>query len=237
MDRVTINISGYHDIDQIYKGGKSIVFRALRDIDDTPVILKIKTRFKDVPTRDHPLFSESNVLRSISSEYVPKYYELKDETDELVLVCEDIGGKPLSALDPKNPPSLRGRLVVAQKIALALNDIHRAQFIHRDINPSNVVWDSESGRLQIIDFGLAMTLDNLNKQSPDSEFQGTITYIAPEQTGRVNRNIDYRADLYSLGATLYELFTHKPPFLADNDLELIKNGNGSECPRVRNRYI
>ena len=93
MERATINIAGYHDIDQIYRGGKSIVFRALRDIDDTPVILKIKTQFKNAPTRDHPLFSESNVLRSVSSEYVRKYYELKNETDELVLVCEDIRGK------------------------------------------------------------------------------------------------------------------------------------------------
>ncbi|MFC1681010.1 AAA family ATPase [Pseudomonadota bacterium] len=223
MNRVTLNVSGYRDVSQIYVGGKSIVFCALRDVDDAPVILKIRTHLKGVSTREHQLFHEARMLQSVSSEYVPTFYELKDETDDLVLVYEDIGGEPLNELDLHHPrTSLHDRLTLAYQLTQALNEIHLAQLIHRDINPSNIIWNAATQRLQIIDFGLAMTQGQLEDQPlSEDDYQGTIAYIAPEQTGRVNRRIDQRSDLYSLGATLYELFTQKPPFLADSELELI----------------
>ena len=147
---------------------------------------------------------------------------MKETGDELALIYEDIDGDTLVSLDSKTSLGFLERLKLAYKLVLALQDIHSAGFVHRDINPSNIIWNYKTDRLHIIDFGLALTPDQLD-QLPvlDSTFQGTLTYLAPEQTGRVNHKVDHRVDLYSLGATLYELFTGKPPFLADSDLELV----------------
>ncbi len=217
-----ISISDYHNIEQIHEGRKSIVFRGVSDLDDRPVILKIRKKVGGVSSPEHPLTHEFEILQRITSEFVPKVYDLKTNAEQLVLVCEDISGEPLSSFDPKFPTSLHDRLEVAYKLAAALHEVHLTQVVHRDINPSNVIWNPETEQLQVIDFGLALTQQQLaNQPILDSVFQGTLAYMAPEQTGRVNKKVDSRTDLYSLGATLYELFTHKPPFLSDNELELI----------------
>ena len=222
METGTINVSGYHRIYQLYEGSKSTVYRAIRDFDNAPVIVKLRPQPKHVDVREHPLWNEAAVLEAIDSGYVPQLCELKETDDELALIYEDIGGDPLVSLDAKTPLGLMERLNLAYMLVLALEEIHAAGFVHRDINPSNIIWNQKTGRLQIIDYGLAATLKQLNQMPVlDSTFQGTLTYLAPEQTGRINRRVDHRADLYSLGATLYELFTDKPPFLADSDLELV----------------
>ena len=85
-----------------------------------------------------------------------------------------------------------------------------------DINPSNIIWNPKTDKLQIIDFGISTDLQYEKRDiiSPDV-LEGTLPYISPEQTGRMNRYIDYRTDLYSLGVTLYELFTGRLPFISE----------------------
>ncbi|MBF0445862.1 MAG: AAA family ATPase, partial [Magnetococcales bacterium] len=93
---------------------------------------------------------------------------------------------------------------------------------HKDINPANIVWNPKSGIIKIIDFGLSTTL---SQEAPEAHkanlLAGTLAYMAPEQTGRMNRSVDYRADFYSLGATFYHLLTGQPPFSSQDPLELV----------------
>ena len=108
------------------------------------------------------------------------------------------------------------------QIARILGEIHAAQIIHKDINPGNIVFNPVTGIVKIIDFSIAT---QLNRETPTlkspSVLEGTLAYLSPEQTGRMNRSLDYRSDFYSLGATFYELLTGQPPFITQDALELV----------------
>ena len=117
------------------------------------------------------------------------------------------------------------KLRIAQQIAVALKSIHDEGVIHKDLNPANIILldDPENGwDVKLIDFGLATLTP---RAYPETEqpggLTGTLPYLSPEQTGRVNRTVDYRTDLYSMGATFYELFAGRPPFEQQDPLELI----------------
>ncbi|WP_296950513.1 diguanylate cyclase [uncultured Massilia sp.] len=141
------------------------------------------------------------------------------------IVQEDIGGVALDKV-------LRARagaalapdefLDIALQLCAALEEVHRQGVIHKDINPSNLVWNAERRLLQLIDFGIACELPHESQGivSPQA-LEGTLRYMAPEQTGRMNRRIDYRADYYALGATFYELLAGQPPFAAGDEMELV----------------
>jgi predicted ATPase/signal transduction histidine kinase/serine/threonine protein kinase len=113
-------------------------------------------------------------------------------------------------------------LSLAIQIADTLGQIHAINVIHKDINPSNIVWNQYSNQLKIIDFGIATRLPRENPSLKNPEhLEGTLAYISPEQTGRMNRSLDYRTDLYSLGITFYELLTGQLPFNSKVPLELV----------------
>ncbi|WP_341530570.1 PAS domain S-box protein [Nostoc sp. UHCC 0302] len=118
--------------------------------------------------------------------------------------------------------SLPEFLQLAIKIAEILAAIHTANVIHKDINPSNIVLNPVTGQLKIIDFGIStlITRSNPTLKNPNV-LEGTLAYISPEQTGRMNRSLDYRTDFYSLGVTFYELLTGKLPFETNDALELV----------------
>ncbi|EDN71617.1 serine/threonine kinase with two-component sensor domain [Beggiatoa sp. SS] len=102
-------------------------------------------------------------------------------------------------------------LPLARQIAeLSLGQIHAHNIIHKDINPANIVFNADNNQVKIIDFGISSRLprETLTFKNP-TQLEGTLVYISPEQTGRMNRAVDYRSDLYSLGVTFYELLTQK----------------------------
>ncbi|HVZ45076.1 MAG TPA: AAA family ATPase [Ramlibacter sp.] len=139
---------------------------------------------------------------------------------EGILALADCGGETLSQ-------SLRGTrfdaarvIALATRLARTLADVHRAGVIHRDINPSNIMLASH-GEPVLIDFDLAVAADHPTAALPDGRIAGTLAYLAPEQTGRTGRPVDQRADLYALGATLYEMATGKLPFDDEDALQLI----------------
>ena len=103
-----------------------------------------------------------------------------------------------------------------------LQGLHHRRIIHKDINPNNILVDPQSGRLTLIDFSIAsrMPAEHQELRHP-SVLEGTIAYLSPEQTGRMNRDIDYRTDFYSLGVTFYELLTGRLPFESGDPLEVI----------------
>ena len=138
-----------------------------------------------------------------------------------VLVLEDPGGEPLDRLVGA-PMELRQFLRVAIGLAAALGEVHQHGLIHKDIKPANTLVDAATGQVWLMGFGIASRLRR-ERQSPDppEALSGALAYMAPEQTGRMNRSIDCRSDLYSLGVTLYEMLTGKLPFIATDPMEWV----------------
>jgi PAS domain S-box-containing protein len=170
-------------------------------------------------------------------------YSLKEELDpawaarpvgltrhwnRIVLVLEDPSGKPLDQFGGfAETPSAHAWdlgfcLLVGVNLANAIGHLHRRGIVHKDIKPANVLVNSATGQVWLMGFGIASRLPR-ERRSPDSpEFlEGTLAYMAPEQTGRMNRSIDSRSDLYSLGITLYEMLTGSLPFTASDPMEWV----------------
>jgi len=137
------------------------------------------------------------------------------------LVLEDPGGEPLGRLVGA-PVDLRQFLRVAIGLSAALGRVHQNGLIHKDIKPANALVNPATGRVWLMGFGIASRLQR-ERQSPDPPeiLAGALAYMAPEQTGRMNRSIDSRSDLYSLGVTLYELLTGSLPFTASDPMEWV----------------
>ena len=138
------------------------------------------------------------------------------------MLLEDFGGESLERLLKKRQFTLLEFLQIAIQIAETLGRIHQSNVIHKDINPSNIVFNFQTGELKIIDFGLSTILsrESTALKSPNV-LEGTLAYISPEQTGRMNRAIDYRTDFYSLGVTFYKILTNQLPFDATDAMELV----------------
>ena len=138
-----------------------------------------------------------------------------------MLVVDYTGGEPLDRLIGQ-PMEIGQFLRLAVALSAALGRLHARGLIHKDIKPANVLVDSATGQVWLTGFGIASRLPR-ERQSPEPpEFiAGTLAYMAPEQTGRMNRSIDSRSDLYSLGVTFYEMLTGSLPFTASDPMEWV----------------
>ena len=135
------------------------------------------------------------------------------------IVLADVGGTSLAEL--AKPLAVDDLIGLAVGLARAVAGMHRRGVMHRDITPANIVI-SRDGTPCLVDFALATCVAEIRPEfTHHSEIVGTLAYLAPEQTGRTGRSVDQRADLYALGATLYELATGAPPFGSGDPLRLI----------------
>lgn len=139
------------------------------------------------------------------------------------IIMEDIGGTAMKNVIPPHGFTVKQFFSISIDIVKGIADIHKAGVVHKDINPNNIIVNLENSRVNIIDFDMASRLKKEDSVAVSTHrIKGTLLYMSPEQTGRMNRHIDYRTDFYSLGATLYEMLSGKPPFRQSIDpLELI----------------
>ncbi|MEH1843171.1 MAG: AAA family ATPase [Nostoc sp.] len=212
----------YQIIQKIYESANSLVYRAILKPEHQPVILKILKENYPTPSELTRYKQEYEVTRSLNTDGVIKAYNLQRYENSLVMFLEDFGGESLKLLMLERQFTLKEFLYIAIKTTENLADIHAANIIHKDINPSNIVYNPETEQLKIIDFGISTRLSRENQTVGNLDrLEGTLAYIAPEQTGRMNRGIDYRSDFYSLGATFYELLTNQLPFATTDSIELV----------------
>jgi predicted ATPase/signal transduction histidine kinase/predicted Ser/Thr protein kinase len=163
--------------------------------------------------------NEKSLLKRLAGvEGVAQLAKAAHGTDALVL--EDCGGTSLAQLIQSGTAGTEAVLALASQLARTLAAVHKAGIIHRDINPTNILV-SDSRDAVLIDFDLAALAEQQPAAKSDGQIVGTLSYMAPEQTGRTGHAVDQRADLYSLGATLYELATGRPPFEQADPLQLI----------------
>jgi len=146
---------------------------------------------------------------------------LSEQPGQMTLVLEDRGGETLDRLLP-GPMELTQFLRFAVGIATALGGLHEKGLIHKNVKPPNVFVNPATGQARLMGFGIASRLPRERQAPGPPEFiAGTLSYMAPEQTGRMNRSIDSRSDLYALGVTLYEMLTGTLPFTASDPMELV----------------
>lgn len=207
-------------LETIFIGHKHSVYRA-ESKTKTRVILKVFTI-------DHP--SESEILR-FQNEFkileklkhargIAEVIDFGIYKGKYALVFKNSNGKSLGA-DPKKYP-LYTFFKIAKSTVTALEKIHNQRIIHTDLKPSNILFDSETGNIEIIDFSSSFEIDSpLSVLELNDQTEESLTYTSPEQTGRVNRSIDTRSDYYSLGATFYYLLTGRPPFISSDPMDMI----------------
>ncbi|GAA6618330.1 EAL domain-containing protein [Scytonema sp. NUACC26] len=218
-----LTISDYCIVTQLYESANSLIYRGYRVSDKQPVVLKMLKDAYPIPERIAWFKREYKVTRDLLTiPGVVDAYTLIRDQERLIMVLEDFGGDSLTLLGIAGQLELSAFLKLAIAIAKILGQIHAANIIHKDINPSNIVLNPTIGKVKIIDFGISTVLSQENPTfSNPNILEGTLAYISPEQTGRMNRAIDYRTDFYSLGATFYELLTGILPFESSDALELV----------------
>jgi PAS domain S-box-containing protein len=180
------------------------------------------------PAADHP---SRSCLDRLTHEY-----ELKDELDKAwavrpldlvrdagrtMLVLEDEGGGPIDRL-PDEPMEIGRFLRLAIAVSFAVGRLHQRGLVHKDIKPANILFNDATGEVRLTGFGIASHLARERElPHPPETIAGTLAYMAPEQTGRMNRSIDSRSDLYALGVTFYQMLTGALPFAATEPMEWV----------------
>lgn len=215
-------VPGYQVLTQIYESANSLVYRGIRNRDDKAVILKVLKQDYPAPEQLTRYKQEYEITRNLNLDGVIKAYSLEEYHRTLIISFDDFGGDSLKILMASGSFTLSEFLSISIKIIESLMSIHAANIIHKDINPSNIVLNSETRQLKIIDFGISTVLisETTTIKNPQV-LSGTLAYMSPEQTGRMSRALDYRTDFYSLGATFYELLTHQLPFDTTDAMELV----------------
>ena len=222
MDSTLVNIPGYRISEELYNGSRTIVYRGYRD-DSLPVVIKLLKN-------PYPSFSELvqfrnqyTIAKNLNSPLIIQTYSLEPYQNGYALVMEDFGGISLKEWRTgENLRNITEFLQIAIALCNALDILYRDQIIHKDIKPANILINPATKQVKLIDFSIASLLprETQTLMNPNV-LEGTLSYISPEQTGRMNRGIDYRTDFYSLGVTFYELLTGELPFQSIDPMELV----------------
>lgn len=215
-------IPGFQAGERLYESRNSLIVRASRDSDGLPVVIKILKNDYPSPEELARYRREFEITNSLDLAGVIHSYELRRHEKTLLMVLEDFEGMSVADLMADRSLSLEEFLDAAIQLVEALVQIHKADIVHKDICPANLVINPGTGEIKIIDFGIAtrFSVEQPVLTSPEV-LEGTLAYMSPEQTGRMNRTLDYRSDFYSLGATFYEMLTGSRPFDNVDFMELV----------------
>ncbi|MGL5058441.1 MAG: serine/threonine protein kinase, partial [Microcoleus sp.] len=219
---MTAALLGYRIGQVIYTGTRTIVYRGQRESDNQPVVIKF-------PGDLYPTFSELlqfrnqyTIAKNLNIPGIIHPLSLESCGNSYALVMADDGAISLREYAKTHSLELRELLAIAVKIADILHDLHQNRIIHKDIKPANILIHPDTKQVKLIDFSIASLLPKETQEIKNPNvLEGTLAYLAPEQTGRMNRGIDYRSDFYALGVTLFELLAGQLPFESDDAMELI----------------
>ncbi len=206
----------------IYESGTSLVYHQSDGEYGVPVALKVLCPDSPTPRQLVCFSNEFELARNLPVEGARRSIARTMVEGKPALVMEYFGGQTLKRAFVQQRQSLVDFLQTAVLIAQILGEIHQQRIVHGDVNSNNILVDLETGRVKLIDFGLASRFEvRVRNPGNPEELEGTLDYISPEQTGRTNRKVDSRADLYSLGVTFYEMLTGQLPFTSNDPLALV----------------
>jgi PAS domain S-box-containing protein len=220
--KIVIPLPGYQILEKLQEGAKTILFRGYREADNKLVILKI-------PTQEHPSFKviarlkhEYELTKSLQFKGILMPYQLVNYEQKNILILENFIGLFLDKYIQAKTLQIGDFLKIGQQLAAILIELHTNKIIHKNIQPRNILLIPETGQIKITEFSIASLLSReYQTVSQPGLLEGTLDYMSPEQTGRMNRAIDYRTDFYALGVTFYQMLTGRLPFQANDSMELV----------------
>ncbi|MGL6136552.1 MAG: ATP-binding protein, partial [Planktothrix sp.] len=227
---MVVNLVGYQILEELYGGTHTRVYRGIRTLDQVSVVIKILRN--SYPNFDElvQFRNQYTIAKNLDFPGIIKPLELQNYENRYALIMEDFGGislyKYLKITSAKNTPykslPLAEFLEIMIQLTEIINYLHQNRVIHKDIKPANILINPDTKQVKLIDFSISSLLP---RETPEIQnpniLEGTLPYISPEQTGRMNRGIDYRSDFYSLGVTCYQLLTGKLPFQSSDIMELV----------------
>jgi len=208
----------------LWEDAERVVYRASSDPADgdqrTVIVVLAATTSPSTATLDR-LTHEYSLKDHLDAPWAVRPLDLVREHGRTMLVLDDPGGEPLHRL-LGTPLELPRFLRLAEALTAALRGLHERDLIHKDINPANVLVNELTNRVWLTGFGVTSRLPREQQEpTPPELIAGTLAYMAPEQTGRMNRSIDSRSDLYALGVTFYRMVTGSLPFTAADPMEWV----------------
>jgi serine/threonine protein kinase len=216
---IVMQLLGY-SLDRLRDDGEFILYRAHAEQVELPsVLLLAPAATRPSPETLKKIDHEYSLRSELDSAWAVRPVDLSDRGAQLTLVLEDPGGETLDGF-LSGAMEMAQFLQVAVGLATALGGLHQRKLIHKDVKPTNVLVNSATGQVRLTGFGIASRLPRERQAPGPPDFiAGTFPYMAPEQTGRMNRSIDSRSDLYALGVTLYEMLSGVLPFTAADPME------------------
>src|SRR5580692_2979787 len=218
-----LGTGGVNSLQVLWEDGERVFCRGERSADGHgAAVLAV------LPAAEHPtpatlgrLAREYELKDELDGAWAVRPLELVRERGRIMLVLEDTRSEPLHRL--LGPPmEVRSFLRLAIALAAALTQVHRRGLVHKDIKPTNILVNRTTGEVKLTGFGIASRLPRERQApAPPESIAGTLAYMAPEQTGRMNRSIDARSDLYAFGVTLYQMLTGSLPFAAADPMEWV----------------
>ena len=200
----------YHADSELGRGAMGVVYRAVDQVLDRPVALKVMSQdFREVPTAMKMFEQEAKALAALNHPNIVTVYDQGRDGDEMFMVMELIDGPTLEdVLEQHGQLPISQASGLGEQLGRGLSYAHSRRVIHRDIKPANIFL-TKDGTAKLGDFGLARVLKEV--QIKKTEIKGTPLYMAPEQIR--GSDIDFRADIYALGCTMYEVLSGRPPFI------------------------
>src|SRR6267154_5782940 len=219
-----MDLSDY-TLDTLHRHGEFVLSRGRPRTGTSPhpsSVLVLMVRSENPRPESVRMLEHEHALRAeLDPAWAVPPVELTQHEGRTVLVLGDPGGEPLDQL-VGTPMEMGQFLRVAIGLSAAVRQLHGRALIHKDLKPANVMVERSSGQVWLMGFGIASRLPRERQSAEPAEFiAGTLPYMAPEQTGRMNRSIDSRSDLYALGVTLYEMLTGALPFTASDPMEWV----------------
>src|SRR5690606_21746747 len=206
----------------IYESGKSRVYYRPDSDWGKPVIMKVLNYEFPTPLEIAQFYNEYEIISDIHLDGIRRVLKKGKENNRHAIFFEWIEGERLDVAFRGKQNDIADFLHLAISAAHTLGEIHRHNIIHKDISPFNILVNLQERKVHIIDFGISTQLDLKQDYTGNPErLEGTHECISPDQTGRMNRWVDYRTDLYSLGVTFYEMLTGKLPCTGRDAIELV----------------
>lgn len=231
-----MQFTGYVDLKKLDEGASRIIYSGVRGRDQKEVI--IKALRSEHPTTDSIalMYHDFEVSKELDFPGIIQTYDLIDQQNKYALVQENMHGLSLHKYLKENPiTDLSVFFKIAIQMATILDWLHQNHIIHKDIKPSNFIIHPATLHIKLTDFNFSSRLlHEMQEIVPPNKLEGTLAYMAPEQTGRMNMNIDYRSDFYSLGVTFYEMLAGHLPFSYIDPLELLHAHLAASIPELPN---
>ena len=220
-EALALMASSGHAADILWEDGEFVLSRGVWEGEASRLIAAMPLSAQPSPETIARLQHAYTLREELDPAWAARPLRLEPHKGRLTLLSEDPGGEPLLRLLGQ-PWEITSFLRVAIGIATALAQVHQRGLIHKDIKPANILVNSTTGQVWLTGFGIASRLPRERQApAPPEVIAGTLAYMAPEQTGRMNRSIDFRSDLYALGVTLYEMLTGELPFVASDPVEWV----------------